>query len=134
MPDDWIAGADLDEYPLTTGPNKPQPPPMGRGDRVLFHAVIHGRVFAEAEIVGNPRRQPHPVWGDRWPWLFPCRVDIWVPLISYGQRTSEVAPKRAIGRIQAGGEFAKLSQAEHAAILEALLLCPEVERRQPAAS
>jgi hypothetical protein len=38
----------LDDFELTTSPAKIQNlPQMGRGDRVVFYAVIHSRVFVE---------------------------------------------------------------------------------------
>lgn len=82
LPDDWASERGLDDFELTTGPAKIQnPPQMGRGDRVLLHAVIHSRVFAEGEILGNPKWTPGHQWGDRWPWVYPCRIDSWVPLV-----------------------------------------------------
>jgi hypothetical protein len=130
LPDDWIPGRGLDRFELTTGPAQIQrPPQLGRYDRVLFHAVIHGRVFAEAEVIGKADHQPDRKWGSRWPWVYPCRVDVWVPLIGGGPRTPDVAPKRAMGRIQAGGDYAKLTKDEYEAVLNALLATPTVMQR-----
>jgi hypothetical protein len=130
MPNEWTVGADLDSYPLTTGPATPrQPPQMGRGDRVLFHAVVHVRVFAEGEIIGNPRWQKDPEYGERWPWLYPCRVDTWVPCVDQGPRTSGIAPKKALGRIQRGGDFARLTPDGYRSMLAALAAVPEVRTR-----
>ncbi len=130
MPNEWTVDTCLDSYPLTTGPATPrQPPQMGRGDRVIFHAVVYARVFAEAELIGTPRWQRDPVYGLRWPWLYPSRVDMWVPRIEDGPRTADVAPRRALGRIQAGGDFAPLSRDEYAFALEGLAAAPGVLRR-----
>jgi hypothetical protein len=130
MPNAWTIGADLDAYPLTTGPaTLRQPPQMGRGDQVLFHAVIHVRLFAAGEIIDRPRWQKDPQYGDRWPWLYPCRVDTWVPMVEHGPRTSEIAPKRAFGRIQRGGDFARLTRNEYEAMLGALAAVPEARTR-----
>jgi hypothetical protein len=130
MPNDWTAGQDLGHFDLRTGPaTHRRPPQMGRGDRVLFHAVIHVQLFAEAEIIGNPSWRKDPEWGLRWPWVYPSRVDAWVPLIEQGLPSSEVVPKRAFKRIQAGGDFAKLSADEHRTLLNALLVQPHVRRR-----
>ena len=120
LPDDWTAGMNLEIYPLTSGPNKPRPPQMGRGDLVLFHAVGHGRIFAAGKLLKNPVRHVHPKWGERWPWLYECRVDVWVPLIQQGIRSGDWAPKKAINRIRAGGEFALLTPEEYRTILDAL--------------
>jgi len=103
---------------------------VGRGDRVLFHAVIHGRFFAEAEILDGPKWTKDPVWGLRWPWVYPCRVDVWVPLIENGPRTSEIASKKKLGRIQRGADFAKLTSDEHRHMVDALLARPSVCQRR----
>lgn len=130
MPNDWLGEYPLDDFALRTGPaTHRQPPQMGKGDRVLFHAVIHARVFAEGEVLGNPEWKRDPVWGLRWPWVYPCRVDAWVPLIDQGPRTSEVAPRQAVGRIQLGGDFAKLTPDDHGKILSALTSRPTAQRR-----
>ena len=47
-PDHWVSERGLDDFELTTSPAKIQNlPQMGRGDRVVFYAVIHSRVFVE---------------------------------------------------------------------------------------
>jgi hypothetical protein len=132
VPNAWTVDADLDEFPLITGPaTQRQPPQMGRGDLVLFHAVIHVCLFAAAEILDNPQWKKHSVWGLRWPWAYPCRVHTWVSVVERGPRTTEIAPKKAIGRIQSGSDFAKLSQNEYQRLLDALLAQPTVQRRTP---
>jgi hypothetical protein len=133
MKNDWTVDRSLDSFDLMTGPATPrQPPQMGRGDRVLLHAVIHVRLFAEGEILDNPRWQRDPVWGLRWPWVYPLRVDVWVPLIEQGVQTTELAPDRALGRIQRGGDFAPLSPSEYGDMLAALLAAPDAQRRDEA--
>lgn len=130
MPEDWTASYSTDSFDLRTGPaTSRQPPQMGRGDRVIFHAVIHVRIFAEGEILGNPDWREDPVWGLRWPWVYPCRVDTWVPQIPDGLSTPDIAPNRAFGRIKAGGDFASLTKEEHQAILDALTALPTARRR-----
>lgn len=130
MPNDWTAHRDLDHFDLRTGPaTQRKPPQMGPGDRVLFHAVIHVRLFAEGEIVGRPNWKKDPKWGLRWPWVYPSRIDVWVPLIEQGLPSSEVVPKRAFRRIQAGGDFAKLSADQHEELLNELLTQPDARRR-----
>jgi hypothetical protein len=121
---------DIDRFDLRTGPATHQKPPqMGPGDRILFHAVIHVRLFAEGEILGTPHWTKDPEWGLRWPWVYPCRVDVWVPLIKQGLLSSEVVPERAFKRIQAGGEYAKLSAIEYEELLDALLAQPNAHKR-----
>lgn len=130
MPNDWTADRDLDHFALRTGPaTHRKPPQMGPGDRVLFHAVIHVQLFAEGEIIGTPRWTKDPEWGLRWPWVYPCRIDVWVPLIEQGLPSSEVVPKRAFRRIQAGGDYAKLAAKEHAELLSALRAQPDSRQR-----
>ena len=130
MENDWASDADLDRYSMTTGPaSRRQPPQMGRGDKILFHAVIHVRLFAAGEILDTPKWQKDPIYGLRWPWLYPCRIDTWVPLIEHGPRTTELVPKRALGRIQRGGDFAALSKDEYEAARQALLAVPQMVQR-----
>jgi hypothetical protein len=95
----------------------------------LLHAVVHGRVFAEGEILGNPKWSPDREWGDRWPWVYPCRLDGWVPLVKDGLCTVDYAPKRAIDRIRAGGEYASLSKQEYERLFVALSHVPTWARR-----
>jgi len=130
MPNDWAAGADLSHFHFRTGPTThTKPPQMGPHDRVLFHAVIHVRIFAEAEILAAPEWKRDPDWGLRWPWVYPCRVDTWVPLIEQGLYTTDVAPKKAFGRIKRGGDFAQLSVEEYESILAGLGDLPPARRR-----
>lgn len=130
MPNDWTADVDLSAFQLRTGPaTHRKPPQMGPKDRVLFHAVIHVRLFAAAEIIGPPSLKKDPVWGLRWPWVYPCRVDPWVPLIEQGLHTREVAPKKALGRIQLGGDFAQISKGEYEQMLQAFLELPHARSR-----
>ncbi len=130
VPDDWVSARGLEDFELTTGPATIKAPPqIGRGDRVLLHAVIHSRVFAEGEILGNPRWRPNLPGGDRWPWVYPCRIDSWVPLVKDGPRTADIAPKKALGRVQQGGEYALLDKSQYEAILNALLASPRAHTR-----
>jgi hypothetical protein len=135
VPNDWTGDWDLDNFMMRTGPTTVRKPPqIGRGDRILFHAVIHVRLFAEGVILGNPKYQKDPQWGLRWPWVYPCRIDTWVPLIEDAVPTGDVVPKRAMGRIQAGGDFAKLTEEEYEVALDALRACPSVRVRSAADS
>jgi hypothetical protein len=129
MPNAWTVGANLKSYDLITGPaTQRQPPQMGRGDKVIFHAVIHVRLFAAAELLDNPDWRSHPKWGFRWPWVYPARVDTWIPLIEDGPYSTDVVPKRVMGRIQSGADFAKLSVEEYEALLHELRECATVQQ------
>ena len=131
--DDWPSERGLNEFELTTGPATPKKrPQMGRGDRVLLHAVGESRVFAEGEILGNPTYEPGRKGGDRWPYVYPCRIDVWVPLVKHGPRAADFAPKRAIGRIQRGAAYAPLAREEYDQVLQALKSCPTAQRRTAA--
>src|SRR6476661_2569050 len=94
---------DLTSWNVISGPSQRTPPKMGKGDFILCHAVIHSRVFAAAEILENPTWKLHDLWADRWPWVYPVRVDMWTPLITDAPKSSEIVPARAMGAIQAGG-------------------------------
>lgn len=127
--DDWISERGLDDYELTTGPATPRHrPKMGRGDRVLLHAVGESRVFAEGEILGNPTYEPGRPDGNRWPYVYPFRIDVWVPLVSDGPKTGDLSAK-AIGQIQWGAAYAPLERDDYTTILEALMACATVQRR-----
>lgn len=55
----WTVGADLDNFMIITGPATPKKPPqMGGGDKILFHAVGHVRLYAAGELNGSPRYDP----------------------------------------------------------------------------
>ena len=116
MPNDWTSGENLSAFDLKTGPaTHRKPPQMGPHDRVLFHAVTHVAV-RRGRNYWPPSWKKDPVWRLRWPWVYPCRVNTWVSLIDQGLRTTEIAPKKALGRIQLGGDFAQLSKDEYQAI------------------
>jgi hypothetical protein len=130
MPEDWTSGVDLSTFDLRTGPaTHTKPPQMGPHDRVLFHAVTHVRLFAEGELLGPPSWKKDPVWGHRWPWVYPCRIDTWVPLISQGLQTTQIAPAKAMGRIQLGGDFAQLTKEQYEGMLLALQGLPQAQSR-----
>ena len=128
--DDWASERGFDDFELTTGPVTPKVrPKMGPRDRVLLHAVGESRIFAEGEIVGPADHQPQRVGGDRWPYVYPFRVDAWVPLVKDGPRTPDVAPKDALGRIQHGAPYAPLVRSEYEAALQALESSPTAHKR-----
>jgi hypothetical protein len=104
---------------------------MATGDFVLFHAVIHARLFAAAQILS----QPFPMaptderYTRRFPSLYVARVDVWVPLVTDGPKTSEIAPKRAMGAINSGRPYAKLSVSEYRDMVNELAARPTAETR-----
>jgi hypothetical protein len=102
---------------------------MGKRDRVIFHAVGHAKIFGAAEILENPTYHLHPFWKDRFPWVYPVRVDIWIPLITDGPQTSEVAPARAVGRLRAGGPYALLTAEDYKHLVDELLLVASAQMR-----
>jgi hypothetical protein len=112
---------DLDSWHILSGPSQRRPPKMGKGDFMLCHAVNHARLFAAAEILASPTYRPdHPIWADRWPWVYPIRVDVWIPLLTDAPKASEIVPPRAMGAIQAGGPYAELSREEYEDLVEQL--------------
>lgn len=120
--DDWLAQRGLEDFELASGPAmREKQPLMASGDRVLLHAPLQSRVFAEGEILGAPSWQPGRPGSERWPWVYPCRIEVWVPLVKDGPQTADVAPKGALSRLEGGGGYAPLSKPEHAAILRELL-------------
>jgi hypothetical protein len=131
VPRDYLANVNHDDFRMMTGPSiQSQPPQMGRGDRVLFHAVHYVRLIADGEILANPDWVNDERWGIRWPWVYPTRIDVWVPDVESAPKSSGLVPTRAIGRISAGGEYAKLTRAEYEAARDALVASPASHQRE----
>src|SRR4051794_12354810 len=98
---------------------------MGRGDKILFHAVGHVRLYAAGELVGSPWYEPQrSQFGERFPWVYPVRVDVWVLDVLDGPRTTEVAPAKAIGYLQSGGPYAPVTREEYEDMVAALNASP----------
>jgi hypothetical protein len=55
----------------------PRRPRMAVGDRLVLYASVWRRVFAIAEVVGEPERREHP----RWPWIVPIETLLVVPVL-----------------------------------------------------
>lgn len=128
---DWTLGVDLESFKIDSGPaTAKQPPKMGGGDKILFHAVGHVRLYAAGELTGSPQYEPRrSEWSERFPWVYPVRVDIWVPNVLDGPRTTDIAPSRAVGHLQSGGPYASLTRAAYEGLVDELLKMPTVERR-----
>jgi hypothetical protein len=106
---------------LMTGP-RDRRPKMSPGDRFVLHAVGHGRVFAAGRIEAGPVWMPNrdTNWDPkRWPWIYSCRVDVWVPAVGHGPRTWDYASS-VKGPIQFGSPYAKLQPAEYESLVAAL--------------
>lgn len=130
MPRNWTVGANLDHYRLITGPaTRKRSPDITRPTWVVLHGVHYARAFAIGEMLDLPDWDNSHRYGDRWPWYFHVRIHIWVPDIEDGPRTSDLVTKRSLGRVQVGGEFAKLSTDEFERIRGALLQQPNVQER-----
>jgi hypothetical protein len=122
----WMPDRGLEGVELATGPViREKPPQMTVGDRVLLHSPAHSRIVAEGEIAGAPSWRPDRPGGERWPWVYPCSIEVWVPLANEGPQTADVAPKAALARLESGG-YAPLSRPEHEAILRELLAATTV--------
>jgi hypothetical protein len=61
----------------------------------------------------------------------PVPVDVWVPLIDDGPKTTEIAPRKVIGRLQTGAYFAKVTPHEYEALLDELRARPTAQEREP---
>jgi hypothetical protein len=127
----WTVGLNLASFHIISGPaTAKKPPKMGSGDKILFHAVGHVRLYAAGELIGTPRYDLK--WSERserFPWVYPVRVDVWVPNVLDGPRTTDIAPARAMGRLQGGGPYAALTREQYGALLDELLKAPTVRRR-----
>lgn len=130
MPRMWTAGADLARFPVITGPaDRRRSPDITKPTTVVLHGVGYARIFAIGQMLELPTWYSGQRYGDRWPWRFPVRVDVWVADIEDGPRTRDLVSARALGRIQVGGEFAKLTAEEGSAIEAALRACASVQIR-----
>jgi len=50
---------------------------MVEGDRLVMYASVWRRVFAIAEVLGEPEERDHP----RWPWTVPIETLLVVPVL-----------------------------------------------------
>lgn len=55
----------------------PRRPRMAVGDRLVLYASVWRRVFAIAEVLGEPERREHP----RWPWIVPIEPLLVIPVL-----------------------------------------------------
>ena len=137
VPDDWLEGGrPPEDFSFDTGPAQQRnPPQIGRGDLVLLHAVGHVRVFAQVRVTGGPDWRGHaPKFDARWPWIYHATVEVWVPRVSMGPRTpASGVGKRAMGAVQAGNDYARLTEAQYRAALGVLEAQPGA-RREPTPS
>jgi hypothetical protein len=108
---------------LMTGPSsRSTKPAMRPGDSFVLHAVGHGNVFAAGQIESGPRWSPDRIsrWDpSRWPWVYSCRVETWVPRVLAGPHTWDYV-SRVKGQIQFGSPYAELNQGEYDALISAL--------------
>jgi hypothetical protein len=55
----------------------PRRPRMAPGDRLVLYASVWRRVFAVAEVIGDPQPREHP----RWPWTIEIETFLLVPVL-----------------------------------------------------
>jgi hypothetical protein len=55
----------------------PRRPRIAPGDRLVLYASVWRRVFALAEVTGEPEPREHP----RWPWTVPMETLLLVPVL-----------------------------------------------------
>ena len=68
----------LDERPeLLHRTGFPRRPRIAAGDRLVLYASVWRRVFAIAEVVGEPEERDHP----RWPWTVAIETLLLVPVL-----------------------------------------------------
>ena len=65
----------------------PRRPRIAPGDRLVLYASVWQRVFAIAEVTGDPEPRDHP----RWPWTVPMETLLVVPVLD------AAPPVQAIG-------------------------------------
>jgi hypothetical protein len=73
LAEDW-----LDHRPeLLRRTGFPRRPRIAPGDRLVLYASVWRRVFALAEVTGQPEPREHP----RWPWTVPIETLLLVPVL-----------------------------------------------------
>jgi hypothetical protein len=73
LPEDWIDS----RAALLRSTGFPRRPRMRPGDRLVLYASVWRRVFALAEVLGEPERREHP----RWPWTVAIETLLVVPVL-----------------------------------------------------
>ena len=73
LPEHWLDG----RAELLRRTGFPRRPRMAVGDRLVLYASVWRRVFAIAEVVGEPEPREHP----RWPWIVPIETLLVVPVL-----------------------------------------------------
>jgi hypothetical protein len=86
---------------------------MTPGDRLVLYASVWRRVFAIAEVAGDPELREHP----RWPWIVPIEPLLVVPVLD------AAPPVEAIGvaaRSMSQQSHIRLREEHYALAVEAL--------------
>ena len=73
LAEDWLEA----RAALLRSTGFPRRPRMEAGDRLVLYASVWRRVFALAEVVGEPRERDHP----RWPWIVDIETLLLVPVL-----------------------------------------------------
>jgi len=73
LAEDWLEG----RAALLRSTGFPRRPRMEPGDRLVLYASVWRRVFALAEVVGEPRERDH----ERWPWVVDIETLLLVPVL-----------------------------------------------------
>ena len=98
LPDAWIEDGRAGALRRTGFPRRPR---MAPGDRLVMYASVWRRVFAIAQVLGEPEPREHP----RWPWTIEIETLLVVPVL-------DAAPP-----VEAIGVAARsMSQQSHVAI------------------
>ena len=73
LAEDWIES----RAALLRSTGFPRRPRIEPGDRLVLYASVWRRVFALAEVTGEPRERDHP----RWPWTVEIETLLLVPVL-----------------------------------------------------
>ena len=73
LAEDWIES----RATLLRSTGFPRRPRIEPGDRLVLYASVWRRVFALAEVTGEPRERDHP----RWPWTVEIETLLLVPVL-----------------------------------------------------
>ena len=73
LAEDWIEA----RAALLRSTGFPRRPRIEPGDRLVLYASVWRRVFALAQVVGEPQQRDHP----RWPWTVEIETLLLVPVL-----------------------------------------------------
>src|ERR671910_331548 len=113
LPEDWIES----RATLLRSTGFPRRPRIEPGDRLVLYASVWRRVFALAQVIGEPQERDHP----RWPWTVEIETLLLVPVLD------AAPPVEAIGvaaRSMSQQSHIRITEDHYRRALEAIASAP----------